>query len=278
MEMHNDKYNALKEENRRLREELRHAMETHRRHIEEIADIQQKLLPQPSTAIPGIDFSASYRPLVNAGGDYYDVVPLPATSSDPASTLPCWGAIIADASGHGPAAAIEIAMLDAILRTYTAFSAGPAAVLNYINKHFFTRQIRKDFITAFVVSFDPMTQVLRYANAGHLPGLLIAADGSRIEPLSGTTGIPLGVQQQKEWSDAETEITSGDILVLFTDGIIEARSASGEHFGNARLESLLQRTWSDTDQILTTVFDELDAFRGSNNRCDDESLVAIRIK
>lgn len=266
----------LEQENRRLREQLEQVRDKHAQHLEEVALIQQQLLPECSGSIEGIQYAASYRPFVNAGGDYYDVVPLPVNRENPEAGTP-WGAIIADASGHGPAAAVEVAMLDAILRTYTGFGSGPADVLNYINRHFFTRQIRKDFITAMVINFNPDTGLLGYANAGHHPALIIRGKTRQAEFLNSNPGIPLGITRDYRWGDGVILAETGDTVFLYTDGVTETRAVNGERFGMDRLKSVLRDCQSEPEHMIAQVVVALNEFRGGQTRSDDESMLAIRI-
>lgn len=269
-------YATLRLENQRLRDELETIKNAHARHLDEVAGIQQKLLPHSELDIAGIRYAASYRPFVDAGGDYYDVVPLPGQPAA-ASGAETWGAIIADASGHGPAAAVEIAMLDAILRTYTGFGAGPAAVLAYINQHFFTRQIRKDFITALVINFDPDTRLLHFANAGHHPALILRGQTGKIEALDGDPGIPLGVTQGYQWANGSIRMETGDSVLLYTDGIVETRAESGEYFGIERLKSVLGECNADPQQSVATLCNAVEEFRKNAGQSDDESMLYIRM-
>ncbi|WP_455210062.1 PP2C family protein-serine/threonine phosphatase, partial [Kaarinaea lacus] len=148
--------------------------------INSVAKIQRQLLPKDTLITPGLNIASRFVPYSQVGGDYYDITELTeffhgkATLNNEIIPEPkVWGFMIADASGHGSAAAVEIAMFDAILRTYPPdYDAGPAGVFNYANRHLFTRTIRGSFITAFVSAYLPDENVLSYCNAGHPPPLL----------------------------------------------------------------------------------------------------------
>jgi sigma-B regulation protein RsbU (phosphoserine phosphatase) len=266
---------------RKLRKRLMKANRLIRRDLEQVAEVQRKLLPPENHNIPGITLAASYTPFVSAGGDYYDIVPL-LPSTEKAGQLafyPPWGSIIADVSGHGPAAAVEVAMLDAILRTYPNLSGGPADVLNYANRHFFSRQIRGSFITAFVANYEPQTSQLTYTNAGHNPPLLKRTDGLRVtEFLDASDGIPLGVDPAHTWVNVETPMVTGDILVLYTDGVTEARDSKGEHFGPERLKVLIETCDPEPQTILATLKQALVQHRQGTVPEDDQTIVIIQIK
>lgn len=264
-------------------QELRTALEEARRiirhHLEQIAEIQRKLLPPADHSIPGITLAASYLPFVSAGGDYYDVMPLaPAAGNVQQSQIwPRWGAIIADVSGHGPAAAVEAAMLDAILRTYPNLSDGPAAVLGYANRHFFSRQIRGNFITAFAANYDPQTGLLSYTNAGHNPPVLRrAGQPPLLELLDASAGIPLGVDRDHSWDTVKVQMGTGDLLVLYTDGVTETRNAGGEMFGTGRLQQTIAACEPEPRLVVATLERALELHRQGTTPTDDQTILVIR--
>jgi sigma-B regulation protein RsbU (phosphoserine phosphatase) len=265
---------------RKLRRRLMSANRLIRRDLEQVAEVQRKLLPPENHSIPGITLAASYTPFVSAGGDYYDIVPLlpSAESAGQLAIYPRWGAIIADVSGHGPAAAVEVAMLDAILRTYPNPSGGPADVLNYANRHFFSRQIRGSFITAFAANYDPQTSLLTYTNAGHNPPLLKRTGGPQAtEFLDASDGIPLGVDPAHTWVNVKIPMINGDILVLYTDGVTEARDSSGDQFGAERLKALIEASDPEPQAILTALKQALVLHRKGTVPKDDQTIVVIQI-
>lgn len=264
---------------RKLRRRLMKANRLIRRDLEQVAEVQRKLLPPENHSIPGITLAASYTPFVSAGGDYYDIVPLPPSSENAGqlAIYPRWGAIIADVSGHGPAAAVEAAMLDAILRTYPNLSGGPADVLNYANRHFFSRQIRGSFITAFAANYDPQTSRLTYTNAGHNPPLLKRNEPLVTEFLDASDGIPLGVDPMHSWVNVEIAMVTGDLLVLYTDGVTEARDSNGEHFGPERLKALIESCAPEPQTILTELKQALVRHRQGTVPTDDQTIVVIQV-
>ena len=265
---------------RKLRRRLMKANSLIRRDLEQVAELQRKLLPPENHSIPGVTLAASYTPFVSAGGDYYDIVPLPpsAKNAGQLAIYPRWGAIIADVSGHGPAAAVEVAMLDAILRTYPNLSGGPADVLNYANRHFFSRQIRGSFITAFAANYDPQTSLLTYTNAGHNPPLLKHTDGRLVtEFLDASDGIPLGVDPAHTWVNVEIPMVTGDLLVLYTDGVTEARDPKGEQFGPERLKALIEASDPEPQTIQRAIKQALVHHRQGTVPKDDQTIVVIQI-
>ncbi len=259
--------------------ELRHANAWIERELDEIANIQWTLLPQEDRHIPGMISAFGFNTFARAGGDYFDLVSLrshPERDAEP----DVWGAIIADVAGHGASAAVEAAMLDAILRTYSGrVSDGPACVLNYVNRHLFTRRIRGTFTTTFIANFHRPSRTLRYSNAGHPPALLKpASDPANVTPLTGGEGIPLGVEKSYAWTDEQRQLEVDDTLFLYTDGVIETRDANGQTFGVDRLRAILAASPSEPRALVDAVQQSLLAFRGSEPQRDDYTLLAIQVK
>jgi sigma-B regulation protein RsbU (phosphoserine phosphatase) len=145
------------------------------REIEQIARIQRTLLPSQLPEIPGLAIAAHYETFDRAGGDLYDFARMegdPKTSADDR-----WAILIADASGHGPAAATVCAIVHSILHAYPQEPSGPAELLGHVNQHLCAKQIESSFVTAFLAFYQPATRELVYARAGHNPPLLISPAG-----------------------------------------------------------------------------------------------------
>lgn len=248
-----------------------------RRAIEGIADVQRLLLPD-DPVIRGLEYAAHWQPAETAAGDYYDLMPLtqyaPADFVDPGADI--WALMLADVSGHGAAAAMEAVQFDAILRTYGGDEdAGPAGALTYANRHFFSRRSRGHFLTAFALLYRPDLRRATFVDAGHPP--LLQRRGDRILRHGAGTQIPLGVLREHAWQNESFEVESGDILVLYTDGVVEARDASGEPFGEQRLAELVRTGPRQADALLALLRERLVAHQGSDAGSDDQTLVVLRI-
>ncbi len=245
-----------------------------------IAHLQQMLLPALDGKICGLRKAAYFKACEEAGGDYYDIVRLSQYATPPLAEgeRDHWGVIIADAAGHGAAAAVEVAMFDAILRTYReGLAPGPADVFTYANRHLFTRLIRGSYITAFAANFDPQQNRLRYVNGGHPPPLL-KRRGEAVCNLPGEgTGIPLGVTRDYSWRNSELELQMGDILLLYTDGVTEAVSRSGEPFGCTRLTETLAAAPEDPEAILERLRAALTVHQEGVRQRDDQTVVVLQL-
>jgi serine phosphatase RsbU (regulator of sigma subunit) len=258
--------------------QLQQANEWIANELNSVAKIQRQLLPQDLSATPGLNVASRFAPYAQVGGDYYDITQLPSYFPEDQNNTPQWGFMIADASGHGSAAAVEIAMFDAILRTYPSNNeAGPAGVFNYANRHLFTRTIRGNYITAFVSAYLPNLGVLSYCNAGHPPPMLKRQKNPRnISFLDEATGIPLGITPDGQWQSASTEMHKGDIIILYTDGLTEAVSESGEAFGYERLEAIVAESDNNPQLILENIEAALSAHQKQLRQKDDQTLLIIQ--
>lgn len=250
--------------------------------LESMRRIQQLLLPQELENTPGIKVARLFQPHTYVGGDYYEIVSLsPLLAPDqPVESPDIWGLLIADASGHGAAAAVEIAMFDAILRTYHPTKEefnGPGDVLTYVNRYFFTRMLRGGFITAFVSNYDPVTRTLNYANAGHPPPYIKRTQQAELMALQSNAGFPLGIDQNAQWQSASELMLPGDLLVMYTDGITEAKSSSGEEFGLHRLRDCINRSPANADACLASIQQAVEDHRGNSPANDDLTLLVIEV-
>ena len=248
--------------------------------LEAIGRIQQLLLPQDLSDTPGIEVARLFQPHAYVGGDYYEIVPLStARGPDHQDADPgVWGFMIADASGHGAAAAVEIAMFDAVLRTYKpAGVAEPGDVLNYANRYFFTRMLRGSFITAFVSKYDPPTGILTYANAGHPRPFVKRAGSTELATLERCVGMPLGVDRRAHWDSVRVSMAIGDLLIMYTDGITEARSSGGQAFGLERLRAVIADAPQEPQACMASIQRAVTDHLAGMPANDDQTLLVVQI-
>jgi sigma-B regulation protein RsbU (phosphoserine phosphatase) len=241
-----------------------------RRHLEkELAiarEIQMSFLPKSAPRIPGFDLAGTALAHDEVGGDYYDFIPTGETRL---------GIAIADVSGKGiPAALImagfRMSLLAEIRNEFTI-----RAVMRKVNSLLHESLERDRFVTAFYGVLDIRNRVLIYANGGHNPPLLLRADGT-IEYLT-EGGVALSVLPDSVYSDCPVHLAPGDLIVMFTDGVSEAESPSGEQFGHVRLEENVSRLASRSSQeIVDGVVQAVLDWTGERGPNDDLTLVVLK--
>ncbi len=235
--------------------------------FEQIANIQRSLLPQKIPEIPGLSIATSYLTSDRAGGDYYDFFPFPDGT---------WGILIADVSGHGPAAATVMAMLRAILHCYCGTDYSPAAVMHFVNEKLVSCNLDGNFVTAFFMVYDPATHGMRFARCGHPPPLVKKPGEAGIGRLDRVGDPPLGVLPALDPEQDSAELGAGETLVLYTDGITEAFNDRGEMFGQTGLVRALERCSGEPDCVVDTVHGALFRHTGVMERDDDQTLVVLQ--
>src|SRR5437773_5811488 len=192
--------------------------------LEVARQVQLELLPARDPQLEGFDISAYNFPTEEVSGDYYDWVRIYDDQI---------GVVIADVSGKGVPAALLMAFLRASLRAATHIGYAPHISMSKVNYLLWESIESNQFVTAFYGILDATNRTLAYANAGHNPPLLIAADGSARFDERG--GVPLGMFRDTRYYEHYLTIEPGQMLVLYTDGVTEAMNPSGEEYGGQRL-------------------------------------------
>ena len=222
-------------ENIRLAEHMAERMEVERRvsrELEIAREVQAKLLPQDRPAVASLDYAGACLQARIVGGDYFDFVSLAPDQ---------FGLVLADISGKGISAALLMASLQANLRAqYANAPHDLAQVLGSVNKIFFDSTASNHYATLFFGVYHETERRLRYANCGHLPPVLVRANG-QVERL-GVTAPVVGLFDTP-WlcATGDTALAAGDTLVIFSDGVSDATSDAGDEFGEERLIALVQR-------------------------------------
>jgi len=233
------------------------------RDLELAGRIQRRLLPPRSTSALGWRSAYHYRPAGTVSGDYCDVV-----RTDPDGLF----FVTADVSGKGVAASLLMSHLHAIVHTLLAGGGTPAALLGQANRFFCESILSSHFATAaFGLAREDGTVTL--ANAGHWPPLIVRRDG--VEPLE-ATGVPLGFTCAAAYGEHSVHFAPGDALVLYTDGLTEARTEADEDYGRERLDDVLRRLHGSTpDAIAAGVLADLGEFLGRSPLADDLTILVL---
>ena len=261
-------------------DELTHAMEAQRRavtakqeaerraaHELEIAkNVQSRLFPQTLPPLATLEYAGVCIQARQVGGDYYDFLDLGQNRL---------GFVIADISGKGIAAALLMANLQANLRSLCAITQHqPDHLLRSVNQLFCENTTDGAYATLFFAEYDDATRILRFANCGHLPALLLRADNT-ITSLDATATV-LGIFKKWDCEVGECQIAPGDIFALYTDGITESFDHNGEEFGESRLlDSLRLHRELSARTALASVVDEVLRFSPLEQH-DDITLILAR--
>lgn len=232
--------------------------------LEVARQLQKELLPQVSPTIGGYDFAHSYRTANEVGGDYYDFPRLP----DGRLAL-----LIGDASGHGIAAGLLMAIANATLKTALELNPEPTHVAALLNSALFRTGDRRAFMTLFYGLLEPETGRMDFVSAGHPFPMLRRGGGEVIE--LGKGSLPLGLRKTLELHPATVTVDEGDLLVLFTDGLPEAINApDGSAFGFQRLRSLLEEPGS-ARRVHDRILMAFDRHTENEPLYDDTTLLVV---
>lgn len=254
-----------------LRRRLQEAYDAVDRELKAVADMQRSLLPPTLPEIPGFDVAAHYQTARHAGGDYYDFFPLADGQS---------GMIIADVSGHGVPAAVLMAIIHSLAHTQCAGLAGPASMLDYLNRQLHDLYTSQHglFVTAFCARYDPRTRRITYSSAGHNPPRLKRCSDGRVFSLDEARSLPLGVIPDAEYEQVDLQLTRGDQIIFYTDGVTEARSENGEMFSVDRLDDVLENCSITASGLIDATLAALDSFTGGADADDDRTMLVARIE
>jgi serine phosphatase RsbU (regulator of sigma subunit) len=244
-------------EQERMREGIRIA-----RHI------QQKLFPANSFPSADFEICGASRPAEETGGDYFDYIRM----QDGGLAV-----VIGDVSGHGLGPALLMAAMRACVRALLLTRADPSEIVGLLNNALTDDGLDGHFATLLLARLDPATGSIVYSSAGHVPGFILSASGE-VKTVLESTGIPLAILPDVAFPGvAVPPLEPGDLLLLVTDGIVEAQGLDGELFGTNRLLELArQHRDLPAKQILETLFASLDAYCGAVTPLDDMTAIVIK--
>src|ERR1700726_1814500 len=243
-----------------------------KRDLQIAREIQTWLLPGAPPQIPGLAIAYSTRPANTVAGDYYDVFPRPGKTPEENRVV----FAVADVAGKSIPAAMLMATFQASLKTLSTTPASLPELAAGMNQYACSNsQGGLRFTTAFLAEYDPARRLFTYINAGHNQPIL-RRTGGLIERLD-VGGLPLGIQADAKYESASVALASGDWLVIFTDGLVEAVNASDEEYGEAKLLVLLENAGSTSPQeLLNQLMAGLDLFVGNTPQHDDVTCMLLK--
>ena len=228
--------------------------------------VQERFMETPRAKTQALTYSARCRQMRALGGDCFDFLPLPGRRV---------ALSIADASGKGLSAALIIANVQSSLRTAALFAPGDvAAVVTAVNRQLHASLPPERYATLFYGVFDEDTRTLHYVNAGHNAPMVIRGDDS-VEWLE-SGGPPTGVFAGTEYQPRAIQLNLDDLILAYTDGVVEAPNSAGEEWGvDGLLAAVAASSLRQPDQIVQNAFAALDEFSGDRQTDDATMLAAI---
>jgi phosphoserine phosphatase RsbU/P len=254
---------AIALENARLHREAlqKQAME---RELELAATIQRDILPRAIPDFEGIEIAALSRPAKQVGGDYHAFFERDGVMS----------MLVADVSGKSMPAALLVSALHAVLQLLFAEGRELGEIATELNKYIHRWSAENKFATMIMAAIDRENEALEYVNAGHNPGYVVCGD--RIEQLR-SHGLPIGILGQTRYTTQTCPFPAGSTVVLYSDGITEAESVSGEEYENARLETILREAAdASASEIRDRIAAAVDEFTAGAPQKDDQTMVIAR--
>ncbi len=252
--------------NAQLLNERLHAAETQRQ-LELAGDLQARMIRIAPPRHPRLQTALAFHPTYAVAGDFCDFLDLGENGL---------GAVVADVVGKGIPASLLMSSVRGALRATAEFCPRPGEMLTRLNRQLCRDTLPSEFVTLILAVIDAPARRLTYASAGHEPPLILRA-GEILSPAE--SNLVLGIQADECYAEHELPLSPGDLLLLYTDGAIEARNFEDEEFGRERLRESL-RTWGHLppDQVLKNIVWDIRRFVGLAEQSDDLTLVAVRVK
>ncbi|MCF7888462.1 MAG: SpoIIE family protein phosphatase, partial [Candidatus Omnitrophica bacterium] len=226
--------------------------------------IQKSFLPKEIKDISGLDLSCYMKPAKFVAGDLYDTIKLDKNKL---------GVFLADVSGKGASAALIMAQTISIFRMLAKESTNPAEILTNLNREL-SKTLKGKFITAIYLIFDFDKKTISFSSAGHMPPLCYKQKEAKVLEINFEAGVPLGVIAATEYKLHQEKMHKGDKIIIYTDGISEARNKKGEEFEVEGLKRFLSRYGSlTTQEIKEKLSEELNSFSKKMPQADDITFV-----
>ncbi len=254
---------------------------TMKRDLEIAREIQSWLMPAAAPEVPGVDIAFATRPANTVAGDYYDAFLRSCEASGEPQDVAVDGGrrlllVVADVAGKSVPAALLMATVQASLRTLATLPVSLLELTGRLNQYACAQNLGgRRFITAFLAELEPVSGRLTYVNAGHNWPVLRRPSGG-VERLE-TGGLPLGITPTAEYRCNETTLRAGDLLVIFTDGVIEAEDEQGAEYGESRMLGVIHGLFGrSAAEALNSLMASVDVFVGPARQHDDITCLVLR--
>src|SRR5262245_43028304 len=250
-----DLYERVFQNERRMDREMKIARE-----------IQLQLMPDELPVLPPLSLAVQFKPVAHLGGDLYDFIQF----DDGRLAI-----VAGDVAGKGAPAALYGALSSGIIRTRATRKYPPGQMLELVNKTLYERPIESHYVALTYAIYDPNTRRMLLANSG-LPYPLLLRDGS--PKFLDLAGIPVGLFPDSKYQELDLELRAGDVLVFYTDGLVESRNENNEDFGLKRLAQIVFEHGDDTaEEILNVLVRAVDEFSSGMPPNDDRTLIVVKM-
>jgi len=230
-------------------------------------EIQRSLLPQAAPQVPGYEIAYLWQSAREVGGDFFDFIPLSPERL---------GMVIADVSDKGIPAALYMMFARTLLRAVAMGGREPSAALERSNELMISDSASDMFVTAYYGILDTVTHRMTVASAGHNLAIYAPANGDPPVPLT-THGIPLGVAQPAGVDERQLDLSPGDVVLLYTDGVTEATAPDGQLFGDERLLRVVaEGRGLPAQEIAAAIAAAVHGFAGDEAPADDLALIVLK--
>lgn len=231
--------------------------------------VQKRFLPQSVPKIAGYEFFAFYQPTYEVGGDYYDFIPLPGNKL---------GVALGDVAGKGVAAALMMAKFSGETRFCVSTEPSPQAAIEKLNNVLCDAGIDEKFMTMSLSLLDIERRKVTFCSAGHPPLFLRRANGEVEELGEDISGFPLGIMPDWQYKQLDVEIHPGDVLVIYSDGVTDARSPQEEIYDSREKRRLIKRVMDSpggAEAVGKSILQEIREFSLGHQQADDITLVCF---
>ena len=226
--------------------------------------VMEDLIPRDIPSLDGFDIGGINEASFEVGGDYYEFIPLPEDR---------WAIVIADVAGKGIGAALLVSAIRASIYALAGRELATRAVMRRANRFFYDSVEDGRYVTLFYAVLDVASRRMIYVNAGHQPPLVLR-DSGEVEELS-SGGVPIGMFEAPRYFEGVSQLDTGDLLAMYTDGIVESADAHDEEYGHERMLTTLAAARTDKAQsICERVMNDVRSF--SFGSPDDRTLLVLK--
>jgi len=238
--------------------------------IEAARQVQRRFLPRTSPRLPGFTFVTHYLPCQDVGGDLYDLIQLDDNRV---------GVVIGDVAGKGFPAALVMAWVTSQVRLAAHQVRHPAEVVRQVNLSLLDARQDEMFVTLFFAVIDRWTMQMRFCNAGHIPPLVRrgVGPGSVVESVEDAAGMPAGMMADAVYEEGSIPLGKGDVVLLVSDGVTEARGTDDELYGMERLSDSISQGAASPADLVSDILHDLRRFSNGTAQADDVTIVSLGV-